>query len=76
MERTCRTNWGGRREEKGKCIEDTGGETKRKDVRFEVFHGSDYEECRLQGYKNPVGTSQETHHVSTTELRPLMLCKI
>jgi hypothetical protein len=23
-------------------------------------HGSDYEECRLMGYKNPVRTSQET----------------
>jgi hypothetical protein len=25
------------------------------------IHGSDYEECRLLGYKNPVHTSQETH---------------
>jgi hypothetical protein len=24
------------------------------------FHGGDYEECRLLGYKNPVRTSQET----------------
>jgi hypothetical protein len=31
------------------------------------FHGGDYEECRLLGYKNPVGTSQETHYVSATE---------
>jgi hypothetical protein len=40
------------------------------------FHGGDYEECRLLGYKNPVLTSQETHYVSTTELSRLMLCKI
>jgi hypothetical protein len=24
------------------------------------FHGGNYEECRLLGYKNPVRTSQET----------------
>jgi hypothetical protein len=40
------------------------------------FHGSDYEECRLLGYKNSVHTSQETHYVSTTESSQLMLCKI
>jgi hypothetical protein len=40
------------------------------------FHGSDHEECRLLGCKNPVRTSQETHYVSTTELSRLMLCKI
>jgi hypothetical protein len=40
------------------------------------FHGGDYEECRLLGYKNPVRTSQETHYVSATELSQLMLCKI
>jgi hypothetical protein len=40
------------------------------------FHGSDYEECRLLGYTNPVRTSQETHYVSTTESSQLMLCKI
>jgi hypothetical protein len=40
------------------------------------FHGSDYEECRLLGYKNPVRTSKETHHVSATEPCQLMLCKI
>jgi hypothetical protein len=39
-------------------------------------HGSDYEECRLLGYKNQVRTSQETHYVSTTEPSQLMLCKI
>jgi hypothetical protein len=38
--------------------------------------GGDYEERRLVGYKNPVRTSQETHHVSTTEPRQLMLCEI
>jgi hypothetical protein len=40
------------------------------------FHGSDYEECRLLGYKNPVRTSQETRYVSATQPSPLMLCKI
>jgi hypothetical protein len=40
------------------------------------FHSSDYEECRLLIYKNPVRTSQETHYVSTTESSQLMLCKI
>jgi hypothetical protein len=40
------------------------------------FHGSDYEECRLLGYKNPVRTSQETYYLSTTESSQLMLCKI
>jgi hypothetical protein len=40
------------------------------------FHGGDYEECRLLGYKNPVRTSQETHYVSTRESSQLMLCKI
>jgi hypothetical protein len=40
------------------------------------FHGGDYEEWRLLGYKNPVRTSQETHYVSTTESSQLMLCKI
>jgi hypothetical protein len=40
------------------------------------FHGGDYEECRLVGYKNRVHTSQETHYVSTTESSQLMLCKI
>jgi hypothetical protein len=40
------------------------------------FHGGDYEECHLLGYKSPVRTSQETHYVSTTESSQLMLCKI
>jgi hypothetical protein len=40
------------------------------------FHGSDYEEYRLLGYKNPVRTSQEAHHISATESSQLMLCKI
>jgi hypothetical protein len=40
------------------------------------FHGSDYEECRLQGYKSPVHTLQETHYVSATELNRWMICKI
>jgi hypothetical protein len=40
------------------------------------FHGGDYEECRLLGYRNPVRTTQETHYVSATESSQLMLCKI
>jgi hypothetical protein len=40
------------------------------------FHGGDYEECRLLGYKAPVRTSQDTHYVSATELSQLMLCKV
>jgi hypothetical protein len=39
------------------------------------FHGGDYEECRLLGYKYPVRTSQETHYGST-EPSLLVLCKI
>jgi hypothetical protein len=30
------------------------------------FHGGDYEECRVLGYKNPVRTSQETLRVRYT----------
>jgi hypothetical protein len=40
------------------------------------FHGDDYEECRLLGYRNPVRTSQETYYVSVTVSNRLMLCKI
>jgi hypothetical protein len=40
------------------------------------FHGGDYEECRVLGYKTPVRTSHETHYVSATEPSQLMLCKI
>jgi hypothetical protein len=40
------------------------------------FHGSDYEECRLLGYKNPVRTSRETHYVSATDRSRLILWKI
>jgi hypothetical protein len=40
------------------------------------FHGRDYEECRLLGYKNPVRTPQKTHYFSATESSQLMLCKI
>jgi hypothetical protein len=39
------------------------------------FHGGEYEERRLSGYKNPVRTSLETHYVSATESSQLMLCK-
>jgi hypothetical protein len=40
------------------------------------FHGGDYEERRLLGYKTLVRTSQETHYFSATEPSQLMLCKI
>jgi hypothetical protein len=30
------------------------------------FHGGDYEECRLLGYKIPVRSSRETHYISAT----------
>jgi hypothetical protein len=40
------------------------------------FHGGDYEECRLLGYKSPIRTSQGTHYVSATESSRLMLCKV
>jgi hypothetical protein len=40
------------------------------------FHGGDYEECSLLGYKNPVRASQETQYVSDTDLSRLMLCEI
>jgi hypothetical protein len=36
------------------------------------FHGGDYEECRLLGYKNTVRTSQETHYVNASERSRLM----
>jgi hypothetical protein len=45
-------------------------------MKYLRFHGSDYEECLLLGYKTPVRTSQETHYVSATESSQLMLCKI
>jgi hypothetical protein len=41
-----------------------------------VFQGSDFEECRLLGYKNSVRTSQETHYVFATGPSRLMLCRI
>jgi hypothetical protein len=40
------------------------------------FHGGDYEECRLLGYKNPVRISQETYYIPATEPSPLILSKI
>jgi hypothetical protein len=39
------------------------------------FHGRDYEECRLLGYRKSVHTSQETHYISATESSQLILCK-
>jgi hypothetical protein len=40
------------------------------------FHGSEYEECGLLGYKNPGRTSQETRYTSVTKSRRLMLCRM
>jgi hypothetical protein len=40
------------------------------------FHGGDYDECRLLGYKKPVLTSEEAHYFSGREPSRLMLCKI
>jgi hypothetical protein len=50
--------------------------TYKKFCKISGFHGGDYEEWRLLGYKNPVRTSQETQYVSVTEPSQLMLCKI
>jgi hypothetical protein len=41
-----------------------------------IFHGGDYEECPLLGYKNQVHTSEETYYFSDTEPSRLMICKI
>jgi hypothetical protein len=38
------------------------------------FHGGDYEECSLLGYKTQVRISQETY-ISATEPSGLTLCK-
>jgi hypothetical protein len=40
------------------------------------FHGEDYEERLLLGYKNPDRISQETHYVSVKEPSLLVLCRI
>jgi hypothetical protein len=40
------------------------------------FHGGDYEECRVLGYKNPVRTSQERHYVAVAEPSQLMQCNV
>jgi hypothetical protein len=44
--------------------------------KFWGFHGGDYEECRLLGYKKSVRTAQETYYVSVSEPSRLMLRKI
>jgi hypothetical protein len=41
-------------------------------MQYVSLHGSDYEECRLLGYRNAVRTSQETHYFYATE--PSWLC--
>jgi hypothetical protein len=40
------------------------------------FHGSDYEEYRLLGYKNPVCNLQEKKYVSAKDPSRLILCNI
>jgi hypothetical protein len=40
------------------------------------FHGSDYEGCRLVGYKNPVSILQGTQYICNTEPSLLVLCEI
>jgi hypothetical protein len=40
------------------------------------FHGGNYEECRLLGYKTPVHTSQGAYYVTGTVSSRLILCKI
>jgi hypothetical protein len=47
-----------------------------KGCKIRGFHGSDYEQCSLLGYKNQLRTSQETCYLSATESSQLMLCKI
>jgi hypothetical protein len=44
-------------------------------ISFEIFTAATMKNV-VQGYKNPVRTSQETHYVSVTESSQLMLCKI
>jgi hypothetical protein len=40
------------------------------------FHGGDYEECLLLGYKNQVRTSPDAHYVPFTEPSRLIVFKI
>jgi hypothetical protein len=60
------------------CMENMGKVVKGQSARQQIwgFHGADYEECRLLGYKNPVCTSQGTHYVSVRESSLLMLCEM
>jgi hypothetical protein len=45
-------------------------------LRFEVFMAVTMKNAVFWDINNPVRTSQETHHVSATQLNQLMLCKI
>jgi hypothetical protein len=45
-------------------------------INIRGFHGSDYEEYRLLGYKTQFHTSQETHNFSAIEPSQLILCKV
>jgi hypothetical protein len=49
-----------------------GNERKQTYIKVWGSYSSDYEECRLLGYKNPVRTSQETYYFSVTEPSRLM----
>jgi hypothetical protein len=40
------------------------------------FHGGNYKECHLLGYKKPVRTLQETNYISATDPSQLILRKI
>jgi hypothetical protein len=44
-------------------------------VTQEYIH-CEYEEFRILGHQDSVGTSQETHYLSATETNRLMLCNI
>jgi hypothetical protein len=60
------------------CQDSTGPCTASYEIYCKIcgFHGRDYKECRLLGYKNPVRTSHEAHYLSATEPSWLKLCKI
>jgi hypothetical protein len=52
------------------------GRSRLNPVRFEVFTAVTMKNVIFRVYKTPVRTSQETHYVSATVPRRLMLCKI
>jgi hypothetical protein len=58
------------------CRPDNGGQISSRRLKTAPSTQIKSEECRLLGYKTPVCTSQETHNVSGTEFKRLMLYKI